>query len=80
MEEVKQEVEAKVEDETKKMIETGEIKMQEQLDTLKKELTKGLEVEAGKVLSDELDSTTNELKKSLKSLFKKKKKQKENSK
>lgn len=72
--EVKKEAEQKVEDETRKLMEQGEEQLQEQLDTLKKEVTKGLEKEAGEVLSDELDSTANELKNTIKSLFKKKKK------
>ena len=37
-------------------------------------MTENIKGEAGDILSEELDSTTNELKESLKDLFKKKKK------
>ena len=71
---MKAEAEAKLKDEADKIVEEGEKKVQQQVDTVKKEITKNLEEEAGKVIGEELDSTTNELKESLKSLFKKKKK------
>jgi hypothetical protein len=74
VESAKKEAEAKVEEETKKIMEQGEKQMQQQMDTLKKEVTKNLEQEAGKVIGEEMDSTANELKESLKELFKKKKK------
>jgi uncharacterized protein involved in outer membrane biogenesis len=70
----KKEAEAKVQEETQKVIEEGEKQLQQQADTLKKEITKNLEEEAGKVVGEQLDSTATELKESLKSLFKKKKK------
>ena len=74
VESAKKEAEAKVQEETKKIIDEGEKQIQQQMDTLKKEVTKNLEEEAGKVIGEELDSTANELKESLKNLFKKKKK------
>lgn len=74
VESAKKEAEAKVQEETKKIMEQGEKQIQQQMDTLKKEVTKNLEEEAGKVIGEELDSTANELKESLKNLFKKKKK------
>jgi uncharacterized protein involved in outer membrane biogenesis len=74
VESAKKEAEAKVQEETKKIIDQGEKQIQQQMDTLKKEVTKNLEEEAGKVIGEELDSTANELKESLKNLFKKKKK------
>jgi hypothetical protein len=69
----KKEAETKVQEETNKIIEEGEKQIQQQVDTLKKEVTKNLEEEAGKIIGAELDSTTNDLKESLKNLFKKKK-------
>lgn len=74
VEATKKEVEKKVEDETEKLMKKGEEQLQQQLDTLKKEITKDLKDGAGEVLGEQLDSTTNELKKSLESIFKKKKK------
>ena len=74
VEATKKEVEKKVQDETEELMEKGEEQLQQQLDTLKKELTKDLKDEAGEVLGKQLDSTTNELKKSLENIFKKKKK------
>jgi hypothetical protein len=74
VESAKKEAEAKVQEETKKIIDESEKQIQQQMDTLKKEVTKNLEEEAGKVIGEELDSTANELKESLKNLFKKKKK------
>jgi hypothetical protein len=70
---VKKEAEAKMQEETDKIIAEGEKQLQQQADTLKKEISKSLEKEAGKVIGAELDSTSNELKESLKSIFKKKK-------
>lgn len=70
---VKNEAEAKMQEETDKIIAEGEKQLQQQADTLKKEISKSLEKEAGKVIGAELDSTSNELKESLKSIFKKKK-------
>ena len=74
VETVKTETETKVKEEADKVLKEGEKQLQQQVDTLKKEVTKNLEEEAGKVIGEELDSTANELKESLKSLFKKKKK------
>ena len=71
--EVKSEIEEKAKDETAKLKEKGEEKLQEQLDTLKKEMTKNLSNEAKDALGDQLDSTTIELQKTIKNLFKKKK-------
>jgi uncharacterized protein involved in outer membrane biogenesis len=71
---VKQEAEARFEEETDRLMEEGEKQVQQQLDTLKKEITKDLEGEMGEILGDEIDSTANELKNTLKNLFKKKKK------
>jgi uncharacterized protein involved in outer membrane biogenesis len=70
---VRKEAEAKLQEETEKIMAEGEKQLQQQADTLKKEISKSLENEPGKVIGSELDSTTNELKESLKSIFKKKK-------
>ncbi len=74
VETVKTEAETQVKEEADKVLKEGEKQIEQQVDTLKKEVTKNLEEEAGKVIGEELDSTANELKESLKSLFKKKKK------
>lgn len=76
LETVKAEAEQKAKDETTKLMEKGEEQLQEHLDTLKKEITKNMESEADSILSDQLDSTANELKESIRNLFKKKKKDK----
>jgi hypothetical protein len=73
-EEVKKEVEEKIQDETQELMEKGEEQLQEHLDTLKNKIAENLKNDAGEILSEELDSTANELKKSLQNLFKKKKK------
>jgi uncharacterized protein involved in outer membrane biogenesis len=78
VESAKQQTEERLQEETKKLTEEVEKQMDQQVDTLKKEIAKNLEEEAGEILGDELDSTANELKESLKNLFKKKKNTKEN--
>lgn len=70
---LKQEAEAKVQEEAQKVMSEAEKQLQQQADTLKKEVTKSLKEEAGKVLGSEMDSTSNQVKESLKNLFKKKK-------
>jgi hypothetical protein len=74
VEEVKKDAEVKVQEETDKLIQKGEEQLQPQLDSLKKKMTENIKGEAGDILSEELDSTANELKETLKGLFKKKKK------
>ncbi|MCK5206512.1 MAG: AsmA-like C-terminal region-containing protein, partial [Cyclobacteriaceae bacterium] len=74
VEEVKKEAEEQIMDETEKLMEKGEEQLQEHVDTLKKKITENLKDDAGEILGEELDSTANELKKSLQNLFKKKKK------
>ena len=76
VEAVKDEAEQRAKDETSKLMDKGEAQLQQQLDTMKKKLTKNLESGADSLLNDKLDSSTNELKKSLQNLFKKKKKDK----
>ena len=74
VEEVKKEAEEQIMDETEKLMEKGEEQLQEHVDTLKEKITENLKEDAGEILGEELDSTANELKKSLQNLFKKKKK------
>lgn len=73
VEAVKKEAEDKLQEETEKIMQEGEKQLQQQADTLKKEISESLEKEASEAIGAELDSTTNELKESLKSIFKKKK-------
>ena len=74
VEDVKKEAEEQIQDETQKFIDKGEEQLQEHVDTLKNKITENLKDDAGEILGEELDSTANELKKSLQNLFKKKKK------
>ncbi len=70
---LKQEAEAKVQAEAQKVMTEAEKQFQQQADTLKKEVTKTLQDEAGKAIGDQMDSTSTQIKESLKNIFKKKK-------
>ncbi len=71
---VKKEAEEKIKSETQELVEKAEEQLQEQVDTLKNKITENLKKEAGDLISNELDSTANELKDAVKKLFKRKKK------
>jgi uncharacterized protein involved in outer membrane biogenesis len=70
---VKQEAEVKLQEETDKLIKQGEEEIQPQLDTLKKQVNESLKEGTKEILGEDMDSTTNEVKKSLQNMFKKKK-------
>ncbi len=74
VEEVKKEAEEIIENETQKLMKKGEEQLQQHVDTLKKKISENLKDNAGELLGEELDSTANELKKSLQNLFRKKEK------
>jgi len=74
MDEAKKEVEQQVEQETEKLLEEAEEQIQTKVDTITEQITRQLDEEASNIIGEELDSTANELKESLKSIFKKKKK------
>jgi DNA anti-recombination protein RmuC len=74
VEKAQTEIEEKVKDEGEKLLEEGDKQIEQQLDSAKKEVLRNLEDEAGDVLNEELDSAANNLKESLKDLFKRKKK------
>lgn len=70
----KEQVEEKIVEETDKLMEQSKEQIQPQVDSIQKKITEELGEEANKIIDEEFDSTANELKKSIKSLFKKKKK------
>jgi uncharacterized protein involved in outer membrane biogenesis len=71
---VKKEAEEKIKSETQELVEKAEEQLQEHLDTLKNKITENMKEGAGELISEELDSTANQLKNSVKKLFKRKKK------
>lgn len=73
VEEAKKDVEEKVQNETEELVKKSEEELQPHVDSLKKKMTEELGDNAGELLGEDLDSTANELKKSLNNLFKKKK-------
>jgi len=76
VEEVKKEAEEKIQKETQELVNKGEEQLQQHVDSLKKKVTQELEDDAAELLGEDLDNAANELKKSLKNLFNKKKKNK----
>ena len=71
---VKVEAEEKLNEEATKVIDEGGKMVKQQADTVKKQIEKELGKEAEELIGEELDSTTEELKNTLKGLFKRKKK------
>ncbi|NJN26727.1 MAG: AsmA family protein [Cyclobacteriaceae bacterium] len=73
VEAAKEEAQEKIKEETDKIVKEAEKQLQPQIDTLKKQLNESLKEGAGDVINEQVDSTAQELKKSLQDLFKKKK-------
>jgi len=73
VDEAKNEAERRVQEESEDLIKKAEEKLKPEIDTLEKKITETLKEDAKDLIGEELDSTANELKKSLQDLFKKKK-------